>query len=95
MGLIESLNTPQWTVLILLVVLAYFYRPKQLGQKDIPVGHGGLPLIGHVIPFLKDACKLTFDLKKIYGPIYAVNIAGQKFNVLTDVVQGKFSSTFF
>lgn len=54
---------------------------------------GGLPFIGHTIPFLRDASQLCFKMKKRYGPIYALNIAGTTFNIVTDVVHGNYINT--
>lgn len=49
---------------------------------------GNFPLIGHTIAFLRDGAKLCFDKKDKHGSLFALNIAGNRFNIITDYVSG-------
>lgn len=91
MALAELLSSPTgWTTIGLavtaLIVVSLSWRPAR--KQDVPLASGGLPLLGHAIPFLKDASKLAFTMKKRYGSIYSLNVAGQTITILTDVVSG-------
>lgn len=91
MALVEILSSPAgWTTVglafIALLVVSLSWKPAR--KEDVPLASGGLPLLGHAIPFLKDASKLAFKMKKRYGSIYSLNVAGQTITILTDVVSG-------
>ena len=97
----EAIPTSSWAlfgILFCVLIVVNFFPNTSATKQDVPLASGGLPLIGHSIPFLRDACSLCFDKKNKYGSIYALNIAGTKFNIITDVVSGiiilKFDNSF-
>ena len=42
----------------------------------------GLPIIGHSIPFQRDALNFTAEKQKKYGDIFQISLLNEKFIVL-------------
>lgn len=90
MALLSLIPVSNWAAfalgLVLLILVNYVSLPKS--KKIIPMASGGLPLLGHTVPFLRDAGKLCFKNKNKYGSLFALNIAGTRYNIMTDPVSG-------
>lgn len=91
MVLFEQLALGNLTALgvcFVLLVLVNSIQWKKPSKLDVPLADEGIPLLGHTISFLQDACSLCFKMKDKYGSIYALKIGRTRFNILTDTVSG-------
>lgn len=97
MALLEAISATGWTSIglaftLLVLVNLFPFSLKAQKKEEVTLAPGGLPILGHVISFMRDPMTLCFDMKKRYGSLYALNMAGTRFNVVTDVVHGRCTS---
>jgi sterol 14-demethylase len=50
---------------------------------ELPKAKGGLPWLGHLVPFFKHPYELLMDLAQTHGDIVSFHLLGQKFVLLT------------
>jgi hypothetical protein len=91
MAFFEQLSLSNLTALgvcFALLMLVNSIQWKKPSKLEVPLADGGIPLLGHTISFLQDACSLCFKMKDKYGSIYSLKIGRTRFNILTDVASG-------
>ncbi|XP_041060391.1 prostacyclin synthase isoform X2 [Carcharodon carcharias] len=77
----------QWYTLFfaaILLVILYFKRQRVRLSNEPPLDKGIVPWLGHAFEFGKDSAKFLLKMKKKYGDIFTIQIAGRFITVLLD-----------
>ncbi|XP_038659192.1 prostacyclin synthase [Scyliorhinus canicula] len=77
----------QWYTLlfaVMLFVILYLKRKRVRLSNEPPLDKGTIPWLGHAFEFGKDSAKFLIKMKKKYGDIFTVQIAGRFITVLLD-----------
>ncbi|XP_078411362.1 prostacyclin synthase [Cetorhinus maximus] len=77
----------QWYTLFfaaILLVILYLKRQRVRLSNEPPLDKGIVPWLGHAFEFGKDSAKFLLKMKKKYGDIFTIQIAGRFITVLLD-----------
>ncbi|XP_067856621.1 prostacyclin synthase isoform X2 [Heptranchias perlo] len=78
----------QWHTLFffaaILLVILYLTRRRRRLSNEPPLDKGFIPWLGHAIEFGKDSAKFLLKMKKKYGDVFTVQMAGRFITVLLD-----------
>ncbi|XP_078092250.1 prostacyclin synthase [Mustelus asterias] len=69
---------------IMLFVILYLKRRRVRLSNEPPLDKGTIPWLGHAFEFGKDSAKFLLKMKKKYGDIFTVQVAGRFITVLLD-----------
>ena len=65
---------------IIICAVIYFLHSNEGKKSSIPyVTYKRLPILGHLIPFLRDRTKFLLECKKLYGQCFKIQLINQNF----------------
>ena len=86
------IHTAILVVVLIIVSYLFFCQLKRIftsNDREFPlptVKIGYWPLIGHIVPFIKDKSKFIFECQQLYGPRFVMKMIGQRMIFLLDPV---------
>jgi hypothetical protein len=71
-------------VTAIILLLTYFLRSSDNGgDPSIPYAtYGSYPIIGHLIPFIRDRSKLLMECRQRYGECFRIRVFNQYFTMV-------------
>ncbi len=63
----------------IVLLLTYFLYSNNDGDPSIPyANYGSYPIIGHLIPFMRDRAKLLLECGQRYGQCFRIKVFNQR-----------------
>ncbi|CAG7719037.1 unnamed protein product [Allacma fusca] len=82
---LKTLNT-MWPTLLLIILVCFFYQKwRKTCVENIPGPKFALPLVGHLLFVGNEPHKTFLEWKKVYGPIFSVQLGHLRTVVLNDL----------